>query len=218
MAYSTTTLVKLQRLARAAKKELNLVTQLSSESGIAALMTRVSTEHSNNTIVVLFEDFKATLTAEDKVMLSSSGAIDSSLPTQDAIEEEEHLHERVYRGVVIHDDAPDGEIETHDTAETPHRKQRMYRGVVIEDDAENVIETEQRVKTEAEVQARIQAQVDAQVKLKMAALEKTQTPTEKLIKFPNGTTTTKPAAKQVAKPMRKQIGMYRGQPIYEDIE
>ncbi len=158
MTYSTTTLVKLQRLARAAKKELNLVTKLSSESGVAALMSRVSMAHDNNTIVVLFEDFKSTLTGEDEAMLSSSGVIHSSLPMLDDVE------------------------------------------------------TEQRVKIEAEVKARIQAEADAQVKLKVAALEKAKAPTEKLIKFP------KDATAPVVKPARKQIGTYRGQPVYENIE
>ncbi len=218
MVYSTTTLLKLQRLARAAKKELNLVTQLSSESDVAALMFRVSTEHGNAKIVGLLKDLKATLTVEEIAMLSDSGVTPSALPILDEIEggasteEATLLNERVYRGVVIQDDEAKDEMSGISAEEEGPRKQRMYRGVVMEDDIAEVIEKEKRVKTEMEVQARIQAEVDAQVTLKMAVLKKMQAPAENLITFP------KDPATPAAKPMRKQVGTYRGQPVYKDVE
>jgi len=212
VAYSAITLVKLQRLARAAKKNLNLITQLSSEADIFTLVSRASMEHDNASIVALFEDFKATLTAEDREILSESGAIESSASMQDGAAEE-ILHDRVYRGVVIHDDASGDEGQT-ETAEpsamkTAVHKQRMYRGVVIEEDAEALIETAKQAEMKAESQAQIQSELDAQVKLKMTELEKEKAQ-QNLIKFP------KDVAAPAVKSMRKQIGTYRGQPVYEE--
>lgn len=223
MAYSATTLVKLQRLARMAKKELNLDTKLSSEAGVGLLVVRASMVQENSPMMALYEDFKSTLTVEDEDLLSKSGAIQFSNSSASTAQEdhlspmeEAHLHERVYRGTVIHDAAPEALVNNTNSGESAHRKQRMYRGVVIEDDVEDVAEIVQQVSVEDAIQARIQAEVDAQVKLKMAALDQAKIPKEKLIKFPQSENPIKPI--KPIKPMRKKVGMYRGQPIYEDVK
>ena len=178
MVFSPTTLVKLQRLARTAKKDLNLTTKLASESSVAALIARVSTVPDNQIITALYDDFKETLTAEDEALLAKHrDGIEVVEPfterevanIREAAEEEEALrHQRLYRGSVVHTEMLSDEPRKSalSVEESAHLHERIYRG--------NVIHGEERA-----------APAD----------------TEKVDGKKRG---------------RKQIGMYRGQPVYED--
>ncbi|ORU90594.1 MAG: hypothetical protein A6F71_06420 [Cycloclasticus sp. symbiont of Poecilosclerida sp. M] len=69
MAWSPKTIIKLNHLARAVRKDFNLKTNLSQPSSVAVLLSQASREINNN-IIDLYNDFKSTITPDDEAMIA----------------------------------------------------------------------------------------------------------------------------------------------------
>lgn len=69
MNFSPISLLKLQRLARAIKKNLKQPVEMSSKSGMEGLLRIASMESNDQNVIVLYNDFIATLDKQEKAEL-----------------------------------------------------------------------------------------------------------------------------------------------------
>lgn len=152
MNFSSVSLLKLQRLSRTVKKELNQSVSIRNKAGIGEVLRLANSENNSVPILEAKSDFISTLTEQDRAELilynvfisSEVGSAGTSSEQSPSIINQDRRQintpvdddRRYYRGMLIEEDRRKQDI-AHDSGD----RRKVYRGVVIgEETGTNIVE------------------------------------------------------------------------------